>query len=92
MNQSPVIHWFRRDLRLQNNIALHRACATASPVIPLFIIDPTLMKSEYVGAARVKFLLDALRSLDISLQTYGSRLLIRHGRPEQVIPALVEET
>jgi deoxyribodipyrimidine photo-lyase len=92
MSQSPVIHWFRRDLRLRDNVALHNACARGAPVIPLFIIDPTLMNSKYVGAARVKFLLDALHSLDKSLQVYGARLLIRRGKPEQVLPPLVAET
>lgn len=89
---NPVIHWFRRDLRLSDNFALHEAIASGSPVIPLFIIDPTLINSQYIGAPRLRFLLDALQSLDESLQKYGVRLLVRHGKPIEILRQVIEET
>ena len=36
---TPVILWFRRDLRLDDLPALH-ACAGADAVVPLFVVDP----------------------------------------------------
>ncbi|MEL6405328.1 MAG: deoxyribodipyrimidine photo-lyase [Chloroflexota bacterium] len=87
----PVIHWFRRDLRMRDNIALHQACETDKQVIPLFIIDTDLIRADRVGAPRMRFLLDALTELDQQLQEYGTRLLVKHGKPEAIIPALVEE-
>lgn len=87
----PVIHWFRRDLRLQDNIALHQAIASASAVVPIFVIDPTIINSERFGIPRMKFLLDALRSLDDDLKQYGTRLLVKHGTPINIIPDLVKE-
>lgn len=87
-----VIHWFRRDLRLNDNIALHRAIQSGKPVIPLFIIDRQLLKAERLGAARLKFLLDALHSLDEALQKLGTRLLIREGKPLEVLRNVIEET
>lgn len=92
MCQAPVIHWFRRDLRLDDNHALHAACAHDAPVIGLFIFDPTILSSERVGAPRLRFLLDALAALDARLQTYGTRLLILHGDPQIVVPSVVAET
>ncbi|MEO0599057.1 MAG: deoxyribodipyrimidine photo-lyase, partial [Chloroflexota bacterium] len=86
-----VIHWFRRDLRMRDNIALHEACETDKKVIPLFIIDTDLIRADRVGAPRMRFLLDALTELDQQLQEYGTRLLVKHGKPEAIIPALVEE-
>ena len=35
----PVILWFRRDLRLQDNPALNHAAETGRPVVPVFILD-----------------------------------------------------
>ena len=35
----PIIFWFRRDLRLADNIALHAAAATGRPVIPVYVAD-----------------------------------------------------
>ena len=40
MTDSPVLVWFRRDLRLADNAALHWACASARPVIPVYIWAP----------------------------------------------------
>jgi deoxyribodipyrimidine photo-lyase len=86
-----VIHWFRRDLRLSDNTALHQACESGQPVIPLFIFDTTLLKSPRMSIPRLKFLLDSLKSLDESLQKLGTRLLIRHGKPIEVLRELITE-
>ena len=40
MNKSEVaIFWFRRDLRLDDNVGLYFALESKYPVIPLFIFD-----------------------------------------------------
>lgn len=91
MSEQVVIHWFRRDLRMRDNVALHAACEGDTLVIPLFVLDDSIIGSKRVGAPRMKFLLNALTSLDERLQEYGTRLLVRHGKPEHVIPELVNE-
>jgi deoxyribodipyrimidine photo-lyase len=87
-----VIHWFRRDLRLSDNTALNAAIDSDVPIIPLFIIDTTLLKSPRVGAPRLKFMLKALHSLDASLQAYGAKLIVRHGKPIDIVKKLIKET
>lgn len=89
---SCVIHWFRRDLRLSDNLALRAALATGDAVVTLFIFDPKLIESERFSAARLKFMLAGLRALDQSLQEYGTRLLIRHGDPAKVLPRVIAAT
>jgi deoxyribodipyrimidine photo-lyase len=92
MSSSPVIHWFRRDLRLSDNSALAAASASGRPVIPVFIFDPALLGSSRVSAARVAFMLKALQALDATLREYGSRLLVRRGDPRTVLPELARAT
>lgn len=89
---TPVIHWFRRDLRLSDNTALNAALATGAPVIPVFIFDPALLKGERFSAGRLQFLLNGLESLDADLQRYGSGLVIRSGDPRIVLSQLLAET
>ena len=36
---TPIIVWFRQDLRLADNPALHAAADSGQPIIPLFIRD-----------------------------------------------------
>ncbi|MCB0202040.1 MAG: deoxyribodipyrimidine photo-lyase, partial [Anaerolineae bacterium] len=58
------IWWIRRDLRLTDNQALAAAQSVGDQVVPVFIIDPRLLKSQYVGEKRLAFLFAGLRSLD----------------------------
>jgi deoxyribodipyrimidine photo-lyase len=84
-----AIVWLRRDLRLADNAALHAACTAAYEVVPLFVLDPALIRAA--GAPRRWFLRGALAALDAALRDRGSRLTVRGGRPETVIPALARE-
>jgi deoxyribodipyrimidine photo-lyase len=89
----PTIWWIRRDVRLHDNPALARALAGGGPVVPLFVLDPTLLGGRHHGAAvrRRGFLLAGLRARDDDLRGRGARLVIRTGPPAEVLHALVQE-
>lgn len=78
--------WFRRDLRLQDNPALVDAVQADRSVLGLFVLDPALLGPS--GAPRLAVLSRTLRALDEQL---GGRLVIRHGRPAEVLPAVCAE-
>lgn len=87
-----AIWWIRRDLRLVDNQALAAAQDEAECVIPLWIRDPVLWRSPYSGHKRRAFLSQGLHRLDESLRDRGSFLLLRKGRPVEVLGRLCEET
>lgn len=87
-----AIWWIRRDLRLVDNQALDAALADAEQVIPLFVLDPTLLTSTRAGAQRTAFLFGGLRALDADLRSRGSRLVVRRGDPAAVLAALCGES
>jgi deoxyribodipyrimidine photo-lyase len=82
--------WFRRDLRLHDNPALHAALVRHDTVVPLFCLDDRLLNGRHRSAPRAAFLRSCLVSLDEALHARGSTLLIRSGPPEQLIPALAQ--
>lgn len=86
-----AIWWIRRDLRLSDNQALAEALRHANTVIPVFIMDPGLLSSEFVGPTRLAFLFDGLRALETSLLEHGSRLILREGDPFEVLITLCNE-
>ncbi|MFN2465773.1 MAG: deoxyribodipyrimidine photo-lyase [Candidatus Dormibacteria bacterium] len=71
-----VVHWFRRDLRLDDNLALEGALRTGVPVVPLFILDDRILRQPTMGERRLQFLRTALLDLDRALRGRGSRLLV----------------
>jgi deoxyribodipyrimidine photo-lyase len=83
--KDTVIWWLRRDLRLADNQALSAALAAARNVVPVFVLDPSLLSSLYSGPKRVAFLLAGLRALDDDLRQRGGRLIIRQGDPVRAL-------
>ena len=83
MDERPAVVWFRRDLRLADNHALTAAVEAHRRIIPLFIVDDVLWNGS---ANRRWFLAGALADLDRQLR---GRLVVRRGRPAEVIAELV---
>ena len=88
-DDSPVILWFRRDLRLADNPALTHAVETGRPVIPVYILDPGAAAST--GGASRWWLDKSLRALDAALSVLGSRLILRRGDSEAELRRLIRE-
>ncbi|GAA0215451.1 deoxyribodipyrimidine photo-lyase [Brevundimonas nasdae] len=86
----PVILWFRRDLRLQDNPALNRAIEAGRPVLPVFILDEGAERP--LGGAARWWLDKSLRALASDLEARGSRLILRRGDSLSVLQGLIAET
>jgi len=89
---SPVIHWFRNDLRLSDNPALRHAVRSGNAVIPVFIHDPGSEAPMVPGAASNWWLHQSLLSLDEQLRNAGSRLIVRRGSTSRVLHELLDKT
>ncbi len=86
---APAVMWFRRDLRLRDNPALLAAVADHAAVVPLFVVDPALWGPA--GPVRRAYLARSLRALDAELHQRRGRLVVRHGDPVRVLPAVAAE-
>ena len=78
-----AIFWFRRDLRLSDNPALLAAIEAGDEIVPVFILDPALIKQA--GTKRLAYLGNSLRALDESL---GNRLHVMVGDQVEVLNEL----
>ena len=92
MSSSPIIVWFRQDLRTADNPALAQAAQTGRPVIPLYVLDDETAGPWQIGGAGRWWLHHSLLSLDTSLKNLGNSLLLHRGNAGQVLSQLVEET
>jgi deoxyribodipyrimidine photo-lyase len=72
---------FTRDLRVHDHPALAEAAAVSERVVPLFVLDDSLLASACARPNRVQFLLESLGDLDESLRALGGRLVVRRGDP-----------
>jgi len=86
-----IIHWFRRDLRVSDNVALSEAAKRAETVIPLFIFEDAFRTGPDVGAARLAFLLQSVESLRKNLAELGHTLVVRCGKSEEILPKFARQ-
>ncbi|GET24773.1 deoxyribodipyrimidine photo-lyase [Prolixibacter sp. NT017] len=85
------IFWFRRDLRLEDNIGLMHALKTRENVLPVFIFDPEIFQRDQKNRnVQVGFVYDALLSIKEKLETLGSDLYVAAGKPLDVFKTLME--
>ncbi|MCB9076347.1 MAG: deoxyribodipyrimidine photo-lyase [Anaerolineaceae bacterium] len=89
---TKALWWIRRDLRLADNQTLTTALSQADQVYPVFILDPQLLESAYVGQKRLAFLFEGLASLSAELAVKDSYLTIRHGNTKGELERLLSET
>jgi deoxyribodipyrimidine photo-lyase len=87
--------WLRRDLRADDNAALHHALAAARQVWCAFVFDTAILDPLPRADRRVEFIRDSLVDLDGQLcalaQAHGvagAGLLVEHGDARTVLPAL----
>ena len=82
---------FRRDLRLTDNTGLIAASQSSSEVIPIFIVDSSIMNSkEKFSEFRLQFLKDCLWDLDSQLKDEKSHLHVFVGNAEKIISKILK--
>ena len=91
MLMKTILHWFRRDLRVADNVALSEAARRAEQVVPVYIFEPDRWNGTEGGAAQLTFLLQSIAALRRQLAELGYPLVIRRGQPEAILPALARE-
>jgi len=89
---STAIIWLRADLRVHDHPAIRAAADGHDQVVPLFVVDERLTAGgRFPSGPRNAFLRACLADVDSSLRERGAALVIRHGRPEDVVPDLARE-
>lgn len=90
MSGDIAVFWFRRDLRLADNLGLFEATCSGLKVLPVFIFDTNILSELDRDDARVSFIHNRLSELDQKLRLTGHGLRIEFGTPEKVWQHLFE--
>ena len=85
------IFWFRRDLRLHDNVALFNALKSGEKVLPIFIFDTSILEKLPKNDARVSFIIKELRSMNEHLKSFDASIDIYHGKPIEVFESLIKK-
>ncbi|MGC1204801.1 MAG: deoxyribodipyrimidine photo-lyase [Flavobacteriaceae bacterium] len=92
MNQPINIFWFRRDLRLDDNVGFYEALKSDCPVLPIFIFDSEILDKLPKEDARVTFIYHTLQNMRTTVQNeYDSSIAMYHGKPMEVFKQLIKD-
>jgi deoxyribodipyrimidine photo-lyase len=92
---STVAHWFRRDLRIQDNISLHAAAEQArthkKPLICFYVHCPEEIEWHGLSPARLDFMHETLRGVQAELKDLHIPLVfIKAEKRDDIVPAVVK--
>lgn len=92
MKTKISIFWFRRDLRLEDNVGLCHALKSDVPVLPIFIFDKKILEAlENKNDRRVDYMHQALSTINLALKEYHSKLSTFYGDPLAVFKQFSKE-
>jgi deoxyribodipyrimidine photo-lyase len=90
--------WFRRDLRADDNAALHHALKQCRQLWCVFVFDTDILDTLPRADRRVEFIHASVIELDSRLRALGQAaghdgtgLIVRHARAQDDIPALAQQ-
>lgn len=89
--------WFRRDLRADDNAALHHALRSCRKLWCVFVFDRDILDALPRADRRVEFIRESLVELDGALRALGAQhgradtgLIVLHDHARHAIPALAQ--
>ncbi|HCN84581.1 MAG TPA: DASH family cryptochrome, partial [Sphingobacteriaceae bacterium] len=96
MNGKTILVWFRNDLRIHDNEILFEAIRRADKIVPVYCFDPdhfgiSSLNTQKTGAIRAKFIIESVANLKKSLQKLGADLIVKFGKPEDILPEIVQQ-
>ena len=92
MKQTVNIFWFRRDLRLEDNVGFYKALRSEKPVLPIFIFDSEILSKLPKNDARVTFIHETLQNLNKTLKAdFNISIALFHGKPIDIYNNLIND-
>jgi deoxyribodipyrimidine photo-lyase len=92
MSDSIAIHWFRRDLRLEDNHSLQQALRSGKKVLCVFIFDREILdKLQDKTDARLAFIHSTLETINSKLQELGGALRCYYATPKEAWQQITTE-
>ncbi|MDG1397542.1 MAG: deoxyribodipyrimidine photo-lyase [Polaribacter sp.] len=90
MNKKITVFWFRRDLRLHDNVGFYNALKSKNPVLPIFIFDKDILDKLKKDDSRVSYIHQELQNIKAELLKIKRGISIFYGKPIDIYKQLSE--
>ena len=69
------IVWLKRDLRLQDNEAIHNALLAKKPILFIYVFENSLLEDPHYDLRHWNFIKESIRDLNEDLAKFNSKIL-----------------
>jgi deoxyribodipyrimidine photo-lyase len=92
MHSKPSINvfWFKRDLRLLDNEGLQHAIESKTPLLLLYIFEPSLKNNPHYHERHWNFIAQSIRDLNKELKPYDTKIYCLNEEVTDVLKRLHE--
>ena len=91
MNKATIF-WFRRDLRLHDNVGLFHALSKSNNVYPIFIFDKDITNNLNKDDYRLSFIKEQIKLMNEKLKKHECSINIFYGKPLDVFKNIISKT
>ena len=85
------IVWFKKDLRINDNLALLSSSETNLPVLPLYIFETDYWEQDFASQRHWEFIHDCLIDLNNDLKKIGQSLIIKIGATKNIFENIIKK-
>ena len=85
-----TLFWFRRDLRIHDNVGLFHALEQSEQVLPVFIFDQSILEKLPKKDARIELILQALGYINDAMKGNQCTVGMYHGVPKAILNDLID--
>lgn len=89
MKTKVNIVWFKRDLRLKDNLPLKTAIEDNLPILMLFIFEPSLISAPYSDERHWRFVAESIQDLNSELIKYSQQIYTFYGEAIPVFEKII---
>jgi deoxyribodipyrimidine photo-lyase len=92
MGKKVSVFWFRRDLRLDDNVGFLAALKSDYPVLPIFIFDKEILDKLPKDDARLTFIFETLQKMRSELrENHKGSIALFYGSPKLIFENLLTD-
>lgn len=85
---SLAVVWFKRDLRLTDHAPLHAALSKPTPIILLYVFEPTILAQPDFSDRHGQFITQSIRDIQGNLGQLNLRMTVLMGEMEKVLDSI----
>ena len=89
--ENYTVFWFRRDLRIEDNVGLYHALTSGNKVLPLFIFDTEIINKLPSKDARIEMIHAALRNITDAMKGNRCNVGMYLGQPKAVFESILKK-